>query len=83
MAHVSHPFEFKSYFQQDWLDFVSEKDTKNKLEWREDSTGNLVSSFDLKDRLFRHPQYDLVVLHLKNEEHFEGVDCCENSGRAQ
>jgi hypothetical protein len=71
-AHVTHPWHFLDFFpeQKDWLKFVDEKSTKNVMEVRETKTGKTLTEFQLEQKTFKHPQLDLVVLHLKDEDQF-------------
>lgn len=72
-AHVTHPFLFPNLYPAEyrWLKFVTENDTINKLQIRQEDTGQILEEFMLERELFRQEGKDLVILHLEDEEYFE------------
>ena len=56
--------------EKEWLPFVTEAATKKYMELREIQTGKEKARFELDEQSFVHPQLDLVVTHLKDEESF-------------
>jgi hypothetical protein len=66
-AHVTHPQLFKNYYPQDWLNYVD--NPISKFEQRDLSTGNYRCDWDIdENNMFRHPNLDLSVTHLFDEE---------------
>eukprot|EP01080_Neovahlkampfia_damariscottae_P012626 gene12626-6530_t len=70
-AHVTHPFYYKKYYKEDFLDYITEEDVKVHLEIRNFKNGKEIMNFELEPKIHVHQKLDLSILHFKNENEFQ------------
>lgn len=66
-SHVVAPWRWKQFYSDDFLGFVSQKNTHYTAELRNED-GTLLTQVECIPRAYHHPKRDLAVLHLFNEQ---------------
>lgn len=73
---MTHPFLYPRLYPEEFpnfLSFLTEKDIKVALQYRELDTGALLREFDLRRHLSVKVDSDLVVGHIEDESAFEDI----------
>ena len=66
-SHVVAPWKWPNYYPAEWLRAVNETHTYYTVELR-DGDGVFNVQLDLLPRVYHHPNRDLAVLHIEDEE---------------
>lgn len=73
-AHVTAPWDYRNYYNQDWLSFLNESNVKAFIGVHDDN-GLLLKRYPMQHQLRRHRTLDLVLLRLEDETSFKVHDC--------
>lgn len=72
-AHVTTPWDYRNYYNQDWLSFLNESNVKAFVGVH-DENGLLLKRYPMQRQLRRHATLDLVLLRLEDEISFKVLD---------
>lgn len=65
-SHIVAPWRWNKLYTDEFLSFITEKNTHNTIDLR-NPDGSSLTSCNLIPRSFHHPRRDLAVMHLDNE----------------
>jgi hypothetical protein len=69
VSHAAVPWKWPKLYKEEWLQFINEKNVLYTLEprWRD---GVFATQADIIQQVYLHPNRDLAVLHLQDEDEF-------------